>query len=323
MIELFLLKEENIQRLEHSYASKTLEWMNSSGKGTIWIRCVNHNSEDLEALAELTKIPIEEFKESLDENERSKVSVSKHLEIVYRAPTAQNGEIITLPAYIYSIGSLIVTIERTPLKVLSDLSAALMDNKRRFLFKKPGGYFIFYVLDKVNDEFLHFMDKISIKVEMFRDRGALSKENIQKIYDSSIALSYFNQAIIANIEALNELRKSYYKLFSPEDRKNFSELYYDALQILDTEKVQRDVLTNLFNMHSTISGNEMNYFMKIVALVALLSTLPNIITSIFSMNIKHTPIIDGQYAFYVILAVIIMSSAASYFVYKLFSRKWQ
>ena len=316
MIEIFLLKEDKIERHEYS-ESLVLDL-----KGSIWIRCLEPSEKDIESLSLLTKIPPDEFKDTVEGDERSKVSVNKHIEIIYRTPAIFEDEVITIPLYIFAIGNIIATIERRPNKVLADLSKALIENKRKFLFKKPGGYFIFYVLDRINDEFLYFIDKISIKIDLFREKRALSKESIEKIYNTSITLSYFNQSLIANIEVLNELRKSYYKLFEQEDRRHFSELYYDALQILDTEKIQRELLTNLFNMHSTIVGNELNYFMKIVALVALLSTVPTLITNIFAMNVVKTPIVDHPYAFYIILGMIIFAALVSYFFFKYFERKW-
>ena len=319
MIELFTMRGERIERIEHEEIARTQSWIGVLGKGTIWVRCYKPNAEDIEAIAELTKIPIEELKEAIEENERPKVHVHKHIEIVYRAPAIEDGDIVTSPIYIYAIGQFIVTIEKQPNKVLSDLATALLENKRRFLFKKAIGYFIFYILDKINDEYLHNIDKISIRVDMFKDRNALNKVNVEKVYNASISLSYFNQALVANLEVLNELRKSYFKMFDHEDRKNFAELYYDALQILDTEKIQRELLSNLINMHSTIAGNELNYFMKIVALVALLTTFPTFIMNLFAMNVKNTPFVDHANAFWWILGAIIFSVFISYFLFKKFS----
>ncbi len=317
MIELFLMQAEKIERLEHKDdIARTHSYIESAGKGTVWIRCTNPEQDEINALSEITKLSVDEFKDSIEEEERSRVSVNKHLKIVYSSPLKEGEEVITSPIHIYAIGNLLITIEKSQNKVLGDLSSALIENKRKFLFKKPLGYFIFYILDKVNDEFLHFIDRISMRIDLFKENKKFSNEHIQRIYDSNISLSYFNQSIIANVEVLNELRKSYFKLFDHEDRKHFSELYYDALQILDTEKIQRELLTNLFNMQATIASNELNYFMKIVAIVALLSTLPNLITSIFSMNVQNVPIVNSPYAFYILLGLIVASSAISFIIYK-------
>ncbi len=315
MIELFVMRHERIERLEFEDVNRTLTWLGVLGKGTVWIRCVKPDAEDIEALAELTKISLDELKEAIEDIERSKVNVSKHLEIVYTAPTKENDEIVTVPIHIYAIGNFIATIEKKPTKVLNDLSSALVENKRRFLFKKPGGYFIFYMLDKINDEFLYYIDKISIKIDLFKEKS-FSKEAIEKVYDTSIALSYFNQALIANIEVLNELRKSYFKLFEQEDRMHFSELYSDALQILDTEKIQRELLSNLFNMQSILTANKLSQFMKGVAFFALIITIPTLITNMYGMNLSNLPLAENPYAFYIILGFMTLVSLILYYIYK-------
>lgn len=315
MQEIFVLRNERIESISREEFAKYSE-LTHLGKSTVWLRCVSPDADEISAISEITKIPVDEFKESVEEDERSKVSVNRHLEIVFRTPAVEEGEIITLPIYIYAVGSTIVTIERKKCKVLADLSAALLENKRRFLFKKPAGYFIFYVLDKVNDEFLHFIDKISVKLDLFKDRGAWTRDNIESIYDSSIALSYFNQALIANIEVLNELRKSYYKLFGEDDRRHFTELYNDALQILDTEKVQREVLTNLFNMQSIITANRLNRFMKAVAFFALIITIPTLITNIYGMNLAYLPLSSNKYAFFILLGFMTAISLILYYFYR-------
>ncbi|MBI4438506.1 magnesium transporter CorA family protein [Candidatus Woesearchaeota archaeon] len=320
MIEIFVMPADRIERAEHTSIEESSRHMDSGRKGTVWVRCVKPVIEDIETVAALTGIPLDELKESVEGDERSKVSIGRHIEIIFRAPLKEDGEVVTVPIRIYAAGNTVVTVEGSPTRILSELSYALVGNRRRFLFRKPTGYFIYYVLDKVNDEFLYYIDKISINIEVFRKK-TLNRQDIGSIYATSISLSYFNQSLIANIEVLNELRKSYPKLFSHEDRKHFSELYHDALQILDTEKIQRELLSNLFNMHSSIAGNELNYFMKIVALVALLSTLPNLITSIFSMNVGSAPIVQGRNAFYIILGMIVVSSVLSYVAYRVMSER--
>ena len=322
MIELFHMQTERIEKLDLTETQKTKNWLSPS-RGTVWLRCTEPSQEDIKALSEITTIPEDDLKGAIEENERSKVSVEKHIEIIFSVPVQEGNEIVTRPIYVYAIGNIVVTAEKKPINTLNQLSSALLENKRKFLFKKPSVYFIFYILDKMNGEFLFYIDKLSLKIEIFKNRGALSKQNIDRIYDTSLTLSYFNQSLIANIEVLNELRKSYFKIFEQEDREHFTELYYDALQILDTEKIQREVLSNLLNMQSIITSNELNQFMKVVAFVALFSTMPMLITSIFSMNILHTPIVEGPYAFYIIIAILASSAILSYTLFKLFTKKWQ
>lgn len=317
MIELFTLGKDRIESMEHTDIGKTMTWVRIvGGRSTVWIRCVNPDDEKISLLSQISRIPIEEFRESVEEEERPKLSVNRYLEVVYGAPDLEEGDVVTVPIYIYTINNLIITIEKKPNAVLNEISKSMYANKRRFLFKRPIGHFIFFMLDKINDEFLKYIDRIAVKVEVFKEKGGLSTENVAKIYDSSVTLSYFNQALIANIEVVNELRKSYYKSFRDEDRRHFSELYFDALQVMDTEKIQRDVISSLFNMQAVINSNRLNNFMKTVAFIALIIMVPTFITGFYGMNLDYMPLIHNRYAFHILLIIMLVVVFGLFSIYK-------
>ena len=295
MIEIFSLQKEKIQLIRP----------NKIGKRLTWIRCVNPDHNSITLLSNLSNIPLAEFTESIEEEERPKVSQKRYLEIIYRAPFVEQGDLITLPVYLYITSNLLITVEKQPNKVISQLSAQMKVNKKRFLFKRGVGNFVFYVLDAINDEFLKYIDKIDETIEVFQKQRILSDKDTEKIYDSSVSLSYFNQALLANIEVLNTLKKSYYKTFKKKDRDNFAELYFDALHILDTERIQRDVLTNLFNLQSIISANRLNKFMKRLAGLALVVMIPTLITGMFGMNFINIPLKQHPDGFWIITLIML------------------
>ena len=296
MIKIFTLRRDKINSIKP----------NQVGKGMTWIRCVKPDEKTITLLSKISKIPLEEFKESIEEEERPKVSHKKYLEIIYRAPFIERDDIITLPVYFYICKNLIITVEKQPDITLDKISELMKTNKRKFLFRKGQGYFIFYVLDAINDRFLGHIDKIADNIELFQEKRVLSDKETEHIYDSSVALSYFNQALLANIEVLNTLKKSYFKVFKKKDRELFAELYFDALHILDTEKIQREVISNLFNLQSIISANRLNVFMKRLASLALIVMIPTLITGMYGMNFHYLPLKEHPYGFY-ILALIMLT----------------
>ena len=295
MIKIFTLRKDRINIIKPGQI----------GRHFVWIRCVKPTEEDIALLSEISNIPLEEFKESIEEEERPKVSHRKYLEIIYRAPFIEDDDLITLPVYIYIYKNLIITVEKQPDKTLTEISEFMSRNKRKFLFRKGHGHFIFYILDAINDRFLSHIDKIADKIEIFEDRLLTDKET-EQIYDSSVALTYFNQALLANLEVLNTLRKCYFRVFREEDRALFAELYFDALHILDTEKIQRDVITNLFNLQSIISANRLNLFMKRLASLALIVMIPTFITGMYGMNFIYIPLKEHPYGFYITVLMMLL-----------------
>ena len=314
MIEVFSFdrSKDKISKIKLTQVSRKLSW----------IRLVNPDLEKLNQLSKHTKIPIEELKESLEEEERPKVSEKKYLEIIYRAPSIIDQELETQPIYFYLLDNMLVTIEKKPLKIFDNISENLVKNKNKFLFKRGFSYFIYYVIDKINDDFLMRIDKIADRIDIYENfsRKQMNVKDIEKIYDQSVTLSFFNQALIANVEVLNLLKKRYYKLIPNKGSLLFEELYYDVLQILDTEKIQREVVTNLISVNSVLTTTRLNEFMKQLTLIALIMAIPTLFSGIYGMNFVNIPLADHKYGFYITSFIILLITFATYY---LFTKKFK
>lgn len=276
--------------------------------GVIWIRVITPNDEEIAALYGITSIPVEELQQTREEeDERAKVRSDKYLEVVYASPERENGEIVTTPIYFYLQSIYLLSIEKERNNPIDGLVIAMRTNKKKFMFKKPSGYLLGHLMDRINDDFLRYIDRAAAKVDLFRKQETLSKETIQAVYNSSVTLSNFNQALLANAEVLNVLRKSYYKIFTKEDREAYFELYSDVLRILDTEKIEREVMSNLFNLQAIVSNNRVNNFIKTFTFLVIIITVPSLISSIYGMNIE-LPLGHNPNAFYIITGLMAITS---------------
>lgn len=281
---------------------------NISKKGITWIRLVKPTTEELNQVSELTKIPLEELQESIEEDERPRLYTKGYLELIYSAPHDFKEEgLQTQELYIYVRNNQIVTIEQERSKLFEFFQRRCSAKKAKF-FMKSQASFLYHVIDKINDEFLAIIDRIAANIETVKKRD-LSKVDLTSLYSTNITSAYFNQAILANLEALNQLKKSHFKLFTPQDRTIFNELYLDKLQILDTEKVQRELIMNMIDIQSIMSTERLNETMKRLAAFALIIAVPTLISSIYGMNIK-LPLEDNPYAFYILTGVMISLTSA-------------
>ena len=282
-----------------------------------WIRIVDLDEEKINLLSEYLKIPREELREGLEEEERPKVTFSNYVEVIYRAPYMVEDELETLPIYFYLFKDKLVTIEKKPLKIISDVSLKMQNNSGKFLFKKGVPYFVYHIIDKINDDFLARIDKIGSKIDLYENfsKKEMTVKDIEKIYDQSVALSFFNQALIANLEVLNILKKSYSKVISKADNKLFEETYFDVLQIIDTEKIQRESVSNLINVHSIITSTRLNEFMKRLTIIALIMAIPTMISGVYGMNFVNIPLKDHPYGFYITSAIILVITVGIYYFF--------
>lgn len=268
-------------------------------KQITWIRAIAPNEEELKQLVAISGVPIEELRESVEEEERPRLSKKKYLELIYDTPhTFRNEGLQTMEVYFYISGKLVITIEEEPARVLSKIEEKIVQGRKNFLFKNQG-QFLFQVLDEINDDFLNQIERVARKLSRLR-KDALTVPDIDSLSDTNVTFSYFNQAIIANLEVLNQLRKCHHAAFVPADRASFNELYVDKLQILDTEKIQRELVMHLISIQSIRSAERLNHTMKRLTAFALLVMIPTLITGMYGMNVP-LPFQNHPHSFAIIM----------------------
>ena len=208
-----------------------------SGKATRWIRAVNPDAAEIEKLSKIVNVPIGEFEEFLTEEERPRISKEKYLQIIFDTPFRESGEIETIPISIFLYKNILLTLEKQKVTVLERFEERLSSNKSAFLLKRRPGYFAFIMLDKINDKFLSRINTIDDMSTILKKKAKkFEPDVVERIYNHSVTLSFFHQALSANHEVLNSLRKSHYTGFTSHDRSNFNELYLDSLAIRSEER---------------------------------------------------------------------------------------
>lgn len=292
MIELFALWNDRVELIQPSRAKQ---------RQFVWARCLQPSDEELEAVAQTTKIPLDDLKQITNE-EVPRVEAGKYLLVVYKAPFYAQQEITVTSLAVFLRQKYLVTVEREKVRVTEDLATKLKKNQRRFVFKRGYAYFLYYLLDNINDEFLSAIDKIGDASELLKQQlGQFNKQSIERIYTVNNTLIHFNQALIGNMGVLHSLRKSYFRLLAAKDRENFSDLYYDTMQLIDTQRIQRGLISSWFNLQSVMNDYKLNQFMKRITSLALIIMIPTLITGIYGMNFIQIPLADSPYGFYVLV----------------------
>ena len=304
-MELFYLNEKG----EMTTSSK-LE--NKFGISATWIRLIKPSEEEIETVSKYTKIPKEEFLDFLEDEERSRVEQGKYLQIIYRTPFADKKEIRTISFCVFFANHTFVTIERENIYVLEQLASRLRAGRFKLLFRKSAGFFVYNIFDKINDEFQKSVTHIASVIRRSeREYSKSSEKQLLEIYSSNVALSHFSQALIANRDVLAILRKSRLRVFNPTDLERFDDLYHDLLQIIDTQKIEMDIMSKMFNFQTILSSYRLNTFMKRITALALIIAVPTLISSIYGMNVA-LPFDKNPYAFWGLMLFMIGLSFLGY-----------
>ena len=79
-------------------------------------------------------------------------------------------------------------------------------------------------------------------------------------------------------------------------------------QAVEMCNILRDVLTGMMDAFASIINNNMNVIMKSLTVITIVISIPNIIASLFGMNLDDLPLAHSDHGFYIILVVSIILS---------------
>ncbi len=296
MIQTFQFEKQSVKNISIGEIEKTT---------TTLVYCTDPNEEELKSIASLVNIQIDEMKvymEDIVQDARPRVIEEEALVVIFKAPFHKDREdIVTAPLAVIMYENKIVLLAKEKINAIEHFIAGVKGGKLSFLNKKSPGYFLYYIIDKVNDEFLYIINKIDDKSELLKEKSSdLTKTEIEKIDKINTILIHFNRALLGNAEVLTLLRKGYHKALRRHEKQYFNELYFDVMQLIDTEKIQRDVITGFFNFQSALSSHRLNERIKRITSLALIIMVPTLITGMYGMNLQHIPFADNPYGFYII-----------------------
>ncbi len=154
-----------------------------------------------------------------------------------------------------------------------------------------------------------------IEEEMFDEH---EREMVLEISKNSQTLITFRQILFAHKEILNIAEPILLQLFDKafDTRVHTLMAYHEYLsRRVDTLNAS---LQDLRETNNSLLSTKQNETMKILTVMAFVTYPLALVAAVFGMNTDHTPLVDGQYGFWIIVGL--MSSAAlcffAYFKYK-------
>ncbi|MGM5484076.1 MAG: magnesium transporter CorA family protein [Nanobdellota archaeon] len=268
---------------------------------TSWLRLINPSEEQLKKVSKKYDLKLEDLQDYSKQEERPRLEKKKgYIETIFDAPAVESDDLVARPIFFFISKKTLISLETKNFLPLERHAQNLRKNRRKFSMKRGPFFILSILMDDINDAFLNRVnqvDQISDVIETKAENA--SEKELNSLYDANITLTHFNQSLIANLEVLNQIRKIRTKGINEDLRNEFYNLYYDCLQIIDSLKIQREIVANLFNFQSILSTNKLNQSIKKLTSLALIVLLPTLITGAYGMNIK-LPFANSEHAFLII-----------------------
>ncbi len=289
-----------------------------------WIHFSEPSAQEIKKLIEALKIPKDFFKSALDIHENARIEKENNrILIVLRTPYAirkSKLEIIyqTLPFGIILTEDKVLTISSKRNKFIESIFIEKAINIQIYNHSNLILYIMFYIADL----YLNFLNEIIYLIEENETilQESMKNEQLFELLKLQKSLVYFTTSLKTNYVVVEKFRK---ELISEKDYILLKNLIDDTIieyrQAIEMTTTTSKILFNTMTTFASIISNNLNSIMKLLTSIAIVLTLPVIVSSIYGMNIA-LPFQNHPYAFWLIILISIISSIIAIIFFT--KKKW-
>lgn len=170
-------------------------------------------------------------------------------------------------------------------------------------------HLVLRVLWRVTNEFIEDIGEINQQIDEMEENIHKSTKNamFDKLISIHKSLVYFNTAISKNHERIETLKKD--NIIG--DEKLSKELLHDievvSLQASVLVEESDEMISHLSEVFSSVIANNMNSIMKFLTALTLVLTIPQLIGSLWGMNVS-LPLENNPFGFAILILVSVILS---------------
>jgi magnesium transporter len=169
------------------------------------------------------------------------------------------------------------------------------------------------------EEHLKVINMISSQLEQ-EISTAMENKHLLNLFTLEKSLVYYVNAINSNARLIEKLKNYSARVgFTPDNVEFLDDLIIENNQCQEQANVYSQVLSGLMDARVSIVSNNLNLLMKTLTLVMIAIMTPQLVVSIFSMNVKF-PLQEHPLAFWIIMAMTVCSMGVVFLVWRY--KKW-
>ncbi len=289
-----------------------------------WISAISPTQEECDFLIQEIGVLPEFVKASLDEEESSHIDHDDdegQTLIIVDYPNADEDEAVndntllytTLPLGVVMMKGYIVTICLHDNLNIEDMAKGRIkgmhtDMKTRFLL---------LLLLKISQRFLIYLrqiDRVSLRTEKKLHQSMRNQELIQML-GLEKSLVYFSTSLKADEVTLNKIMRGKFIRLYEEDEDILEDVMIEIKQAIEMCNIYSNILSGTMDAFASVISNNLNIVMKILTVITIVMSIPNIIFSFYGMNVNGLPF-ASHWLFPTALAIIACVIATWIFIKK-------
>jgi len=284
-----------------------------------WINLVAPVPEELQAISEATRAPLDLLRAALDEEESSRIEIDEDFMLVItNIPKVRgvNGY-DTLPLGILVSPNFFITVCLEE----NDVLAEFCEKTARAFWTYKRTRFLFQILHRTATLYLRHLQQINRRTdEIERDlRQSMKNKELFQLLDLQKGLTYFTASLRSNKVVIEKLLRfcsnsnlQHLIKLREEDEDLLEDVKIENDQAIEMVQMYGDILAGMMDAFASIISNNLNMVMKFLTTFTILLTIPTMVSSFFGMNVP-IPLGLGAHpaAFLIVFAVALVLSLVS------------
>lgn len=311
MLEFFINEGNEIKRIEHPLPN-------------CWINAVRPTEAETKYLIDELGVLPEFVKSCLDPEESSHIDFDddegQTLIMVDYPVEERNDSYYNSESFQYATAPLGVIILKDKIVTISLNENNILDtfshNRMRGVDTKYKTRFLLMLMLRISQNFLLYLrriDKLSNRTEINLHKSMRNKELFQMMRLEK-SLVYFSTSLKSDEITLNKIVRGKYVKMYEEDQDLFEDVMIELHQAEDMCNIYSNILSGTMDAFASIISNNLNIVMKVLTVITIVMSIPNIIFSFYGMNVEGLPFI---HAWFPVAISLIACAIATYIFYKM------
>ena len=278
------------------------------GNSCSWININSDLISEYSSIYETYEIDSEMLEYALDEHERAHIEYDRRKEtliVIYNVikQSLSSSQYETIPMTFIVRRNQIITITNHHNEyIVQAMKEELEERPDMSLFT-----FLFSSLFMITEYYFPKIERLKKEQGLLSQmlRQKTTKKNLFALSDLEIGSVYLVSATKQNAIVLEQLKtQSVFKVLDDVEKEELEDSLIEAKQLVEMTSINLQILQQLSGTYNNVLNNNLNDTMKLLTVISILLTVPDIVTGFFGMNIT-VPLTGLAHGWGIVLGIIV------------------
>lgn len=288
-----------------------------------WINLVSPTVEEINFLVDKLDLDKQLIEEMLDYESVPHVEKELregYISFILRSPVVlEEKGVVTIPLGVVFLTKLkiILTVSKHELFALTKLSTRPpkgFTTKNRVVFFR-------YLTRKVLNSYMIELNKIEHEINGVEEsiNNALENKEIAILLAKQNTLVYFKTSIVGNRSVLSRIFSGKIIPLNDDEKDLLDDAIVDIDEAQQLISIYSEIISHTMSAYSSIVSNNLNFVMKVLAIITFTISVPTMIFSFYGMNV-HLPFQENPEVIFYLILLTFGLIGVTLFIFK--KKKW-